>query len=473
MVKVSFDKYSKKRLRRELNTIIQIGYGIISTLDYDKVLQTISNGMADLLKIESSAIYILEDEQEIWLGATTPPLDPNMPDGLRRANLNDHPHIKQAILQQKPVVLEDSKNVELSDAEQMVVNLRKLRSIIYLPFIQTDKAIGLLILGTCKHTRKFNQHEVVLAQTVANQLAVAIQNARLHRDLISYKENLEQLVLERTYELEAANEELKSMNEELSLKNSLILKQKEELETTLQNLKTMQLKLIETEKMASLGVLTAGVAHEINNPLNFIMGAYIGLKNLILHEGNEHFKEASLLLTSMKQGIDRVVSIVRGLNQFSKDSRTNNEDCDVHAIIDNCLLMLQNQCRDSISVVKKYAEGNMVVKGNTGKLHQVFTNIILNSIQAIENQGEIIIKTEFDGKNVIVSVQDNGCGIESSILPRITEPFFTTKEVHKGTGLGLSIAYKIVQEHNGSLAFESEVNVGTKVTVSLPISKIV
>ena len=246
MNKVFPNKQSSKTLPRELNTIIQIGQSIIAkSFDYDHVIQAISNGLSDLLQIETAAIYILENEKELWLGATTPPLDPAMPDTLRWANLFDHPHINQAVVQLSPVVVYDVYNEPLSPAELMVVKLRNLRSLIFLPFEQNGKAIGVLILGTCNSSRKFSEHEVKLAQTVAKQLSIAIQNARLHKDLMGYKENLERLVVERTFELESVNEELKSINEELHQKNSIILQQKEELETTLTNLKTVQFKLFQ------------------------------------------------------------------------------------------------------------------------------------------------------------------------------------------------------------------------------------
>lgn len=466
---VNPDKYKKKRVLNELNTIIEIGHSIISSFDYDSVLQTISDGMSRLLQIESAAIYILENEQELWLGATTPPLNPDMPEALRKAWLEDHPHVKRAINGLKPVVLDDTLTADLSPAESMVVKLRNLRSLLYLPFVQQNEAIGVLILGTCKRSRKFTNHEVALAQTVANQLAIAIQNARLHSNILNYKNNLEKLVVERTCELKAANEELKSINEELNKKNELISKQKSELEDALHNLKTVQMKLFEAEKMASLGVLTAGVAHEINNPLNFIMGAYLGLNNFFTIELPDYLEKVSPLLGSMKLGIDRVTAIVRGLNQFSKDSKELNDDCNIHAIVDNCLLILQNQYKDRIQIQKMYADSDIRIKGNIGKLHQVFTNILLNAIQAIENQGEIIVVTELNNQHAVISIQDNGCGIEKNILPRITEPFFTTKSPQQGTGLGLSIAYKIVNEHKGSIKFFSEVKKGTTVVVSLPL----
>ncbi len=182
----------------ELSIIIRISQSIIKSFDYDHVLQVISNGMSELLDIESAAIYILENEQQLRLGATTPPLNPNMPESLRMAQLSDHPHIYLSLSQLKPIVIEDTLNASLSPSEKVVVELRNLRTLVFLPFVQEGKALGALILGTCNRIRTFTSHELELGQTVANQLATAIQNARLHRDLNDYKNNLEQLVKVRT-----------------------------------------------------------------------------------------------------------------------------------------------------------------------------------------------------------------------------------------------------------------------------------
>ncbi len=195
---VTLEKYKKKKLLNELNTIIKIGHSIISSFDCDSVLQTISDGMSRLLQIESSAFYILENEQKLWLRATTPPLSPDMPEALRKAGLEDHPHIKKSISELKPVVLDDTLTADLSPAEAMVVKHRNLRSLLYLPFVQQNEAIGVLMLGTCNRSRKFTTHEVALAQTVANQLAIAIQNARLHNNILNYRNNLEKLVVDCT-----------------------------------------------------------------------------------------------------------------------------------------------------------------------------------------------------------------------------------------------------------------------------------
>ena len=447
---------------RELSIIINISQSIINTLDYQKVLQIISDGMSELLEIETAALYILQNEDELHMGATTPPLDPNMPNSLRKAYLKDHPNIHKVIISKKPLLISDAKKAEMSPEEKIIIEMRQLRSLMFFPFVQDGNVLGVLILGTCNKTREYTSHEIDLGQTVANQLTVAMQNTRLHEDLINHKNNLEKMVIERTHELEKAYKELLK-------KNEIVFQQKEEIETTLNNLKFTQFQLIESEKMASLGVLTSGVAHEINNPLNFIMGASIGLEKYFIQYGSKDEQKTSFLLNSMKSGIERASKIVKGLNQFNRVNTELDEDCNIHLIIDNCLTILNCQIKHEIEVKKEFSKELIIIKGNVGKLHQVFINILTNAIQSINSKGKIVVTTNITGKEAIIEISDNGHGISKENLSKITEPFFTTKSPGQGIGLGLSIAYTVIKDHKGNINFKSKINRGTQVIISLPL----
>ena len=267
------------------------------------------------------------------------------------------------------------------------------------------------------------------------------------KELLEHKNNLEKLVKERTQELEQKNEELNK---------------------ALNDLKETQTKLIHSEKMASLGILTAGVAHEINNPLNYIMGSYYGLEEYFLENGSKDSERTKFLLESINIGINKITNIVKGLNQFSRRNESKDEVCDINGILENCLIMLHNKIKDRIELVKECSPESPVIQGNVGKLHQVFINLLTNACQAIPSKGTITVKTTQIENHVKVEISDTGTGISPDIISKIMDPFFTTKDPGEGTGLGLSITHKIIEEHKGEIHFNSVINTGTLVTVILP-----
>ncbi|NJO91808.1 MAG: PAS domain S-box protein [Chloroflexia bacterium] len=291
-------------------------------------------------------------------------------------------------------------------------------------------------------------------------------------ELEKYKTRLEELVKKRTEELQTANVELKITNEKLQEVNKQITHQKEELARTLEELKTAQIQLIQSEKMASLGLLTSGVSHEINNPLNYIQAGIYGLEN-ILKDVTFDQDSFRLVLSHMQEGVNRVSKIVRSLNSFSKINKNKKDFCKIHKILNNCLLMLEHEFTEKCEIEKEYCEKEIRITAEEGELHHVFTNILQNSIQAIEHKGKITIKTNITGNGNLVQITfvDTGKGISKENLSKIYDPFFTTKEPGKGTGLGLSIALRIIKEHKGTIKYSSEIDKGTKVLITLPINQ--
>jgi len=328
-------------------------------------------------------------------------------------------------------------------------------------------------------------------------------------DITEAKE-AEQRIIEQNQELITAGEELRVLNEALAESHKRIEKalitetdSKNKLQKTLLELQEAQTQLVQSEKMAGLGQLTAGIAHEINNPVNFISGGVYALRQnyedikamfekYIQFEPNfkaqiiqeiRAFKdtidfeflleETDNLLVDIKTGADRTAEIVTGLRTFARLDEDALKLIDIHKNLEVTLVIINNQLKHRIEVVKNYACDLPKIECFPGKINQVFMNLLINAIQAIPDKGTITIGTtqaQKAGKVYVkISIQDTGEGMDAETQKHIFEPFFTTKEVGEGTGLGLSIIHGIVEEHHGDISVESVLEEGTIFTVWLPV----
>ena len=290
--------------------------------------------------------------------------------------------------------------------------------------------------------------------------------------LLDLYESLEKKVEERTKELEQAN----------------------------QKLKETQTMMVHSEKMRSLGELVAGIAHEINNPINFIYGNIMILDNyqkdlLALidkystQEGTMNpdavreisdFKQTidldflkddiADLIRSCLEGVERTKNIILDLKNFSRMDEMVFSECNIPKEIDTTLNILNNKIKNRIVVHKDYEENLPKIEAYGGQINQVFMNILDNAQGAIKGTGDIFITAKKEGENIKIEFRDTGCGIKKENLNKIFEPFFTTKPVGQGTGLGMSIAYRVIEAHNGKISVESEQGVGTKITILLPVN---
>lgn len=264
---------------------------------------------------------------------------------------------------------------------------------------------------------------------------------------------------QKAKELEGTNLTLQKLYTELQGNH-------DELKKTIEKLEQAQDQLLKSEKMASLGILAAGVAHELNNPLNYIKGGVTTLEIQASREGRKESPDFNNSLSIIHEGINRASAILKGLGQYSRQSEKMTESCDLNKILDNCLVILSNSLKYHVKVIRSFSSESLIISGNEGKLHQAFINIIANAEQAITGEGTISISTKSTEKAIEVTISDTGCGISKENLKQLGNLFFTTKEPGKGTGLGLSISYKIIQEHGGKIHVESELGKGTIFTMT-------
>ncbi|RQP22551.1 ATP-binding protein [Piscinibacter terrae] len=302
------------------------------------------------------------------------------------------------------------------------------------------------------------------------------------RDLNEQRDQLEVLVARRTADLQRANDDLVLTN---------------------RRLEQAQTQLVHSEKMASIGVLAAGVAHEINNPIGFVssnlgaLGGYVAdlLRLIEAYEAAEdalgeaspqrlaairHAKAAIDLeyvradigdvTRETAEGLARVTKIVQDLKDFSHAGESHWQTSDLHKGIDSTLNIVRNEIKYKVEVVKSFGE-LPPIECLPSEINQVFMNLFVNAAQAIDQRGEIRIATGVDGEGVWAEVSDTGRGIAPEHLPRIFEPFFTTKPVGQGTGLGLALSYAIVKKHHGRLDVRSTPGTGTTFRISLPVSQ--
>ncbi|MCG5056738.1 MAG: AAA family ATPase [Limnoraphis sp. WC205] len=390
---------------------------------------------------------------------------------------------------QETLVIDDA-STQTSFASDAYIQQQRPKSLLCVPIINSRKLIGIVYLENNLTPGVFTHSRLEILKVLTTQAAISLENANLYNKLEEYSYTLEHKVEERTLELRTKATQL---------------------ETTLQKLYSTQSQLIQTEKMSSLGQLVAGIAHEINNPVNFIYGnltyaneyltSLIELINLyqeiypqpqpeILAKIEEIDLEFMLndlpkLLASMKIGSDRICKIVNSLQNFSRLDEAKIKPVDIHSGIDSTLLILQHRLKANdkypeITLIKEYGKLPLV-KCYISALNQVFMNIISNAIDALRQAQEncsdghqkptIIIRTLInEARNVVISIADNGPGMENSVLNKIFDPFFTTKPVGSGTGLGLSISYSIiVEKHQGQLSCISVPGEGAEFLIEIPL----
>lgn len=331
----------------------------------------------------------------------------------------------------------------------------------------------------------------------------------------------ERVVLEAKDELASVGESFNTIGQALVQRNKELEENKKKLEESLRlleesykkleesnaRIQEQQAQLIQSEKMASLGQMVAGIAHEVNTPLGFVrnnievldknqrrlldvLERYRDLRDSLVNghldeleaklvgiiEASKKIDSASFsekiqaLIAESLDGIDRIQQLVLDLKNFSRLDEAAFKETDLNQGLESTLKIANNIVKYKAEVIKDFAP-ELTAECYPARINQVFLNIITNAAQAIEGQGKIWIKTYKENGMAVIKIRDNGKGIPQENLKKIFEPFFTTKDVGQGTGLGLSIVYKIIEQHKGTITVQSEVGKGTEFTIKLPIKQ--
>jgi signal transduction histidine kinase len=435
-------------------TVRELSAALTSLLDLDDILGRVGRTLSDGLQLVSTTIVLWrERETRIWRYDPGRGRMQEMEAGsleATRAELarNPQPWLVPDVGSAATVPLAIAAELATFDAALVV------------PLSLGGHVAGAFVLGRKRSGRPFTRDDIELLSTLAAQSAIAIENAHSYRDLKDLNEQLEHRVRARTADLERSNDELGGAYREL---------------------KAAQSQLVQSEKMASLGVLVAGVAHEINNPVSFIVNNMDPLREMVerlraptragVDPGiNAVLNDMTEAIDVIALGAERTAGIVRDLRTFSRLSDQQAQPLDVHEGLEVTLRLLRPRLPDRVTVHRDYGE-LPPVDSAPGQLNQVFMNVLANACDAVEVAGNVWITTRCDGAVVTVAIRDDGSGIAAEDLGRIFDPFFTTKPQGKGTGLGLALSHGIIEAHGGRLEVQSEVGHGTTVTIIVPVRR--
>ena len=411
----------------QLITWGELSHALIANFDLPRLLDLIVSTAIEVTSADRGSVMLVDEDGKTLSVKAAKAVDPGVAEPAASGVRIGEGIAGRVALTGKPLLLRRGET-------QMALRVLRRRegnisSAISVPLRIEDRIVGTLNVNEYKRAVEFGEEEVRALTVFADQAALALEKAQLYRDS---------------------------------------QRQLEKLLSVLDELSRTQAQLLHSEKLASLGVLAGGVAHEINNPLMVILGR---TELMLMDDGVP--SEITRNLETIRVETERIAEIVHGLLMFSRKSRQEKiETVDVNEVLERTLMLSEHQLAvGNVRVIKEFDPKLPPIQANPGQLQQVFMNLIINAHHAMPEGGELTVRTgPVPQRRLFIEIEDTGCGIAQEDLNRIWDPFFTTKEEGKGTGLGLSVSRNITENHGGMIGVESTVGVGTLFRVVLPES---
>ncbi|NOX90188.1 MAG: GHKL domain-containing protein [Calditrichaeota bacterium] len=453
--------YSEKQLflrrqRREFRRRVQqLSQRMLQIHDEKTLFKQILEAIGSNTSIQKAVLFKATDEREFVV----------LPDNL-------------------PVTVDQNELKRLSDRQLIILNQNPTGASLSLqneinvliPIRSGNQLLGIIGLRMLNPEHPINREDLGLLVQIANQTAIALDNIHYIEYMAHLTREVTEARLKEQYlkQLEATNRQLDEKNRELT--------------RLFKELQEKEAQLIHSEKMAALGQLVAGITHELNNPVSFIYAnskaledALNELKNLwrelpphvrssFATKFEELISDVRAIISDNLKGSQSIKELVLQLKNFSRLDQAEWKETRIVEGIESSLRLIKHQLGNRIKLIKKF-EANPLIYCNPAQLNQVFVNILINAVQAIQNEGAVTIKTFEKDSDLFISISDTGRGIPQKIVSKIFDPFFTTKDVNQGTGLGLSISYSIIEKHGGAIRVKSEPGKGTTFIIRLPLKQ--
>jgi len=414
---------SLKKKDTQLSTWGELSHALIANFDLPRLLDLIVTTAMEVTDAERGSVMLLDPENNVLTIKASRGMDEEV---VRNTRLKLGEGISGRVaFTGKPLLLsrtEQEKKLKSARSRDHEIN-----SAISVPLRIEERIVGTLNVSESARAKQFQEEDLRALMLFADQAALALEKAQLYRDS---------------------------------------QRQLEKLLSVLDELGRTQAQLIHSEKLASLGVLAGGVAHEINNPLMVILG-----RTELMLMDQDLTDDAKKNLETICHETERIARIVQNLLTFSRKSRQEKiETVDVNDVLERTLMLSEHQLTVGNVHVHKEIDPNLpTIMANSGQLQQVFMNLIINAHHAMNDGGDLTVRTgTVPDDRVFVEISDTGCGIAPEDINRIFDPFFTTKEEGKGTGLGLAVSRNIIDNHGGEIGVQSRLGLGTTFRLILP-----